>query len=129
DRLGDGLDAAVAEDLQGGRVTRVVVQGQDGPGGQGELLAELARQLAGQRAVVEGRLGQRGGRVGLAHPRGGERGGQRHAEVHVVQDDLQDGGDDRGPAGRADAEHRLAAAPRGGRAPAGPGVVAARPGG
>jgi hypothetical protein len=47
DRLGDGLDQAVAEDLQGGRVPRVVVQGQDRPGGQGELLAELTGQLAG----------------------------------------------------------------------------------
>jgi hypothetical protein len=47
DRLGDGLDQAVAEDLQGGRVPRVVVQGQDRPGGQGELLDELAGQLAG----------------------------------------------------------------------------------
>ena len=45
DRLGDGLGHAVAEDLQRGRVTRVVVQGQDRPGGQGELLAELAGQL------------------------------------------------------------------------------------
>ena len=58
DGLGDRLEEAVAEDLQRGRVARVVVQGQDRPGGQGELLAELAGQLLGQRAVLEAGFGQ-----------------------------------------------------------------------
>jgi hypothetical protein len=58
DRFGDGLGQAVPEDRHGGRVARVVVQRQDRPGGQGELLAELAGELAGQGAVVEVRLGQ-----------------------------------------------------------------------
>jgi hypothetical protein len=58
DRLGDGLDAVAAEDLQGGRVARVVVKGEYGPGGQRELLTELTGQLVGQRAVVEVGFGQ-----------------------------------------------------------------------
>src|ERR1039458_5479528 len=125
DGLGDGFEAPVAEDLNRGRVTRVVIKGEYRPGGLGELLAELTGQLLRQRAVVEGGFGQRCGRVGLAHPRSRESGGQRHAEVNVVQDDLEDGRDDRGSAGRADAEDWCPVAKRDDRSHAGTWLLAA----
>src|SRR5580692_9619127 len=68
DRLGHRLDAPVTEECQPRGVARIVVQRQDRPGGQAELLAELAGQLLGEGALVEGGLGQRGGRIPLADP-------------------------------------------------------------
>jgi len=61
DRLGYRLVAAVTENLQCGRVARIVVKREYRPGGEGELLAKLAGQLRGQRAVVKAGFGQRGG--------------------------------------------------------------------
>lgn len=58
--LGDRLRTVMAKDLQGGGIAGVVVQRQDGGGGLGELLAELALQLLGKGAAVEGGLGERG---------------------------------------------------------------------
>ena len=58
DRLGDRLGLAIPEHLERRRIPRVAVEGEDRPGGEGEVLAVLARKLLGERAVVEVRLGQ-----------------------------------------------------------------------
>ena len=58
DRLGDRLSPTVVEHLQRRGITRVVVEREDWPGGEGEVLAVLTGELLGERAVVEVRLGQ-----------------------------------------------------------------------
>ena len=129
-RTGSAIASArpCAEHLQRGRIPRIVVEREDRPGGERELLAVLARELLGERAVVEVRLGQRGvrRRVRLAHPGRGERVGQAHAEVDVVDQGLDDGRDDRRAAGGADRELGLAVAQRDDRAHARPWLLAGR---
>src|ERR1019366_4008509 len=58
DRLGDRLGPAIPEHLQRRRIPRIVVEREDRSGGEGEVLAVLARELLGECAVVEVRLGQ-----------------------------------------------------------------------
>ena len=72
DRFGHRLAQPGTEDLQPGCAAPVVIEPRDRPSGQDDLLAELASQFPAQGTVVERGLGQRGGRVRLAHPWGRE---------------------------------------------------------